>query len=67
MGGLDNETHQIYRVRSDLDKATENIKALEGTKKNDSNVVIEVGFHCNEAQQHQVDDFLSWANSPGLI
>jgi radical SAM protein with 4Fe4S-binding SPASM domain len=68
LGGLDNETHQIYRVRSDLDKATENIKALvkERKKNPDSNVVIEVGFIVMKHNEHQVNDFLSWANSLGV-
>ena len=55
-------------MRSDLDKATENIKALvkERKKNPDSNVVIEVGFIVMKHNEHQVNDFLSWANSLGV-
>ena len=68
LGGLDNETHQIYRVRSDLKKATENLKALvkERKKYPNSNVVIEVGFIVMKHNEHQVDDFLEWAESLGV-
>ena len=68
LGGLDNETHQVYRVRSNFEKAAENIKCLvkERKKYPNSNVVIEVGLIVMKHNEHQVDDFLEWARSLGV-
>ena len=68
LGGLDNETHQIYRVRSDFDKASANLKALikERNKHPDSNVQIEAGLIVMKHNEHQVDDFLEWARGLGV-
>jgi len=68
LGGLDNETHQVYRVRSNFEKAAENIKCLvkERKKYPNSNVVIEVGLIVMKHNEHQVDDFQEWARSLGV-
>lgn len=67
LGGMDNDTHQRYRVRSRLDKAVKNLEELVALRKKhpNSNVQIEVGFIVMRHNEHQVDDFLKWAQAIG--
>jgi MoaA/NifB/PqqE/SkfB family radical SAM enzyme len=68
LGGMDNETHQRYRVRSRLDKAVKNIEELVALRRKhpNSNVQIEAGFIVMRHNEHQVDDFLKWAKAIGV-
>ena len=68
LGGMDNETHQRYRVRTRLDKAIANLERLiELRKKHEESAVeIEVGFIVMRHNEHQVDDFLDWAKKIGV-
>ena len=68
LGGMDNATHQRYRIRSDLDKALSNLyELIEERKKNpNSNVQIDVGFIVMRHNEHQVHDFLKWAEEIGV-
>ncbi len=68
LGGMDEATHQRYRVRSSLEKAHKNLYALieERRKHPQSAVQIDVGFIVMRHNEHQVDDFLAWANEIGV-
>jgi MoaA/NifB/PqqE/SkfB family radical SAM enzyme len=68
LGGMDQETHQRYRVRTRLDKAIKNLEDLITAKRKypDSNVQIEVGFIVMRHNEHQVGDFLKWAKEIGV-
>ena len=68
LGGMTEETHQRYRVSSSLTKAHKNLEALiaERKKHPDSNVKIEVGFIVMRHNEHEVDEFLQWAEDLGV-
>lgn len=67
LGGIDEATHQRYRVRSSFTKAERNLRALVAERKNHpgSNVQIEAGLIVMRHNEHQVADFLSWARAAG--
>jgi MoaA/NifB/PqqE/SkfB family radical SAM enzyme len=67
LGGLDEDTHQRYRVRSSFTKAERNLRALvaERNKHPESNVQIEVGLIVMRHNEHQVEDFKAWAKEMG--
>lgn len=68
LGGMDQETHNRYRVRSQLDRAVRNLEELLTLRKAnpESNVEVEVGFIVMRHNEHQVDDFLKWAKGIGV-
>lgn len=68
LGGMDQETHGRYRVRSRLDKAIASVEKLVELKKKfpSSNVEIEVGFIVMRHNEHQVEEFLEWAKKIGI-
>lgn len=68
LGGMDQETHGRYRVRTRLDKAVANLERLIAlrNKHPESNVEIEVGFIVMRHNEHQVQDFLDWAAKIGI-
>jgi MoaA/NifB/PqqE/SkfB family radical SAM enzyme len=68
LGGMDQEAHQRYRVRTRLDKAVKNLEELLTlrNKHPDSNVQVEVGFIVMRHNEHQVEDFLRWAKALGV-
>jgi len=68
LGGMDQETHGRYRVRTRLDKAIDNLERLVELRKKHpkSNVEIEVGFIVMRHNEHQVQDFLDWAAKIGI-
>jgi len=67
IGGLDEATHQRYRVRSSLAKVERNLRALVALRRLHpaSNVRIEVGFIVMRHNEHQVEDFIAWARALG--
>lgn len=68
IGGMTNETHQIYRVDSDLDKVLPNLEALLDLKRRtpESNVIVEVGFIVMRHNEHEVPEFLRWCEELGV-
>lgn len=68
IGGLDNPTHQRYRVRSDFEKLERNLLSLieERRRHPDSSVQIDLGFIVMRHNEHQVDEFLRWAKEIGV-
>lgn len=68
LGGMDEETHQRYRVASSLEKAQANLYALLDLRRQSpkSNVQIDVGFIVMRHNEHQVEDFLKWAKEIGV-
>jgi len=68
IGGMDQGTHERYRVRTKLDQAISNLEKLVALKKKNprSNVEIEVGFIVMRHNEHQVSEFLDWAKKIGI-
>ena len=68
IGGMDEKTHQTYRVRSKLSKTISNIEKLVELRKkhNNSAVEIEVGFIVMRHNEAQVEDFKKWARNIGV-
>lgn len=68
IGGLTQETHQVYRVRSNIDRIRRNIYALlEARRKNPrSNVQVNVGFIVMKHNEHEVPSFLKWGKEIGI-
>ncbi len=68
LGGMDQETHGRYRVRSRLDNAVSNLERLIAlrNKHPESNVEIEAGFIVMRHNEHQVQEFLEWASKIGI-
>lgn len=67
LGGMTEETHQRYRVRSSLAKAQANLYALieERRRNPQSNVQIDVGLIVMRHNEDQVPEFLKWAKDIG--
>jgi radical SAM protein with 4Fe4S-binding SPASM domain len=67
LGGMTEETHQRYRVRSSLTKAKENLHALieERRKNPESSVQIDVGLIVMRHNEHEIDAFIKWAREIG--
>jgi radical SAM protein with 4Fe4S-binding SPASM domain len=68
IGGLSNSTHQVYRVRSDLDRVRRNIESLvkARNRSSGSNVQIEVGFIVMRHNEHEVNSFVEWSRDLGV-
>mgnify|MGYP005846649391 CR=1 FL=1 len=68
LGGMDQATHERYRVRTRLDKAIANLERLVALRRKHPNsaVEIEVGFIVMRHNEHQVKDFLEWARKIGV-
>ena len=68
IGGMTQETHEIYRVKGNLARVQLNLMALvEARKKNSqSNVKINVGFVVMKHNEHEVPAFLKWAEEIGV-
>ena len=68
IGGMDDATHQIYRIRSNLERIRKNLYELieERRKHPESNVEIDVGFIVMRHNENQVEDFISWAQDLGV-
>jgi radical SAM protein with 4Fe4S-binding SPASM domain len=61
------ETHEIYRVNSNLEIVKKNLmETIELKKKTNSKVHIEVGFIVMKHNEHEIDDFIKWAKSIGV-
>lgn len=68
LGGMTDETHRRYRVDSSLQKAHNNIRELIELRRKhpNSNVQIEVGFIVMRHNEHEVPEFLRWAEEIGV-
>lgn len=68
IGGMTEETHQLYRVASSLEKTKKNLYELieERRKHPNSNVQIELGFIVMRHNEHEVSEFLRWAEEIGV-
>jgi len=68
IGGMSQATHEVYRVRSNIDKIQQNLYALieEKRKHPDSNVQVKVGFIVMKHNEHEVPAFLTWAKEIGV-
>ena len=67
ISGMDNATHEIYRVRSNLERVRKNLYELieERRKHPQSNVQIDVGFIVMRHNEHQLDSFVNWVGEIG--
>ncbi len=68
IGGMTQETHRIYRVRSNLERIQRNLYALleERRKHPKSNVQVNVGFIVMRHNEHEIPIFLRWAKEIGV-
>jgi radical SAM protein with 4Fe4S-binding SPASM domain len=68
IGGMTQKTHEIYRVKSNIDKIHKNLYALieERRKNPKSSVQINVGFIVMSHNEHEIPSFLQWAKEIGI-
>jgi radical SAM protein with 4Fe4S-binding SPASM domain len=68
IGGMTNASHQIYRVRSDLERVRKNIESLVEARRSNpaSNVQVEVGFIVMKHNEHEVESFTRWCQELGV-
>lgn len=68
IGGMTQATHQVYRIRSDLDKIHQNLAALLEARRRQpgSNVRINVGFIVMRHNEHEIPEFMRWAREIGI-
>lgn len=68
IGGMTQETHAVYRVNGDLDKSFGKLYELleERRKHPESSVQIEVGFIVMKHNEHEVPEFMRWAEEAGV-
>lgn len=68
VGGMDETTHGIYRVRSQFTRVEKNLRELIQLRRKcpDSSTSIEVGFIVMKHNEHQVNQFLLWAEEIGV-
>ena len=68
IGGLDDATHAVYRVRSKFERVQRNIEELVRLRQEhpNSSVQIEVGFIVMKHNESQVPRFFEWAREIGV-
>ena len=68
LGGMTQETHEVYRVRGKLDRVQANlIELIEERRRNPgSSVKVNVGFVVMKHNEHEVPEFLRWAKEIGV-
>jgi radical SAM protein with 4Fe4S-binding SPASM domain len=68
IGGMTQRTHEIYRVKSNIEKIHRNLYALieERRKNPKSSVQINVGFIVMSHNEHEIPSFLQWAKEVGI-
>lgn len=68
IGGMTQETHQTYRVGSNLEKVIQNLKDIIALKKelNITNLTIEAGFILMKHNEHEVDEFIQFCKVIGV-
>lgn len=61
IGGTTQETHEIYRVNTNLERIKYNlIETIRLKKEHGSSVHLEAGFILMKHNEHQVADFIEW-------
>lgn len=68
IGGITQETHQVYRVNGDLELTLERVRQLVALRERypDSSVQIELGFIVMRHNEHEVAEFLELAKAIGV-
>lgn len=67
MGGTTQETHEIYRVNTNLENIRNNlVETIELKKKHKSKVHLEAGYILMKHNEHQVDEFIQWCKEIGV-
>jgi radical SAM protein with 4Fe4S-binding SPASM domain len=68
IGGMTQETHQIYRVNGNLKKTLDNLVATIAEKKKhpQSKTIISLGFIVMKHNEHEIDAFLKLAQDIGV-
>lgn len=67
MGGTTQETHQIYRVNTNLENIRNNLlETIKLKKDTNSKVHLEAGFILMKHNEHQVEDFINWCKQIGV-
>ena len=68
IGGMTQQTHEVYRVRGRLDRVVANLHGLIEERRAcpQSNVKISVGFVVMKHNEHEVPEFLRWAKQIGV-
>jgi radical SAM protein with 4Fe4S-binding SPASM domain len=68
IGGMTQETHEIYRVRGNLKKTLDNLTATVEEKKRhpETKTKIILGFIVMKHNEHEVEDFLKLARDIGV-
>lgn len=64
MGGTTQETHEIYRVNTNLENIRNNLlETIKLKRESNSNVHLEAGLILMKHNEHQVDEFIEWCKS----
>jgi radical SAM protein with 4Fe4S-binding SPASM domain len=68
IGGTQQKTHGVYRIRSNIDRIRPNLERLLDLRRRtpNSNVQINVGFIVMKHNEHEVVAFLRWAKDLGV-
>ena len=68
LGGIDQNTHTVYRRGGNLDKAFQNIRTLvaERKRRNDYRTVVKMGLIVMKHNEHQWNDFVKLARRLGV-
>lgn len=68
IGGMTQATHEIYRVRGDLDGTLRNLEQCieEKRKRPDSRTRLKIGFIVMKHNEHEVEEFLRYADEIGV-
>ncbi|QOP45837.1 radical SAM/SPASM domain-containing protein [Sulfurimonas paralvinellae] len=61
MGGTTQETHEVYRVNTNLENIKNNLlQTIKLKKETGSKVHLEAGFILMKHNEHQVEEFIEW-------
>ena len=64
MGGMTQETHEVYRVNTNLENIKNNlVETLRLKHLHNSSVHIEAGFILMRHNEHQVEEFIEWCKA----
>jgi len=68
LGGVDQETHAVYRRRGDLGKALDNVRVMvqERKRRNDYHTRIKMGMIIMKHNEHQWPEFVELARNLGV-
>ena len=67
MGGTTQETHEVYRVNTNLENIKNNLlQTIKLKKETGSKVHLEAGFILMKHNEHQVEEFIEWCKEIGV-